>query len=1018
MHGTLIIRHFVAFLGASALLHSGPTRAQEPIRSLGQPSQLTPYVGLSVGAFLEASSRDALSLVQFGIQRDLTNPLAGLFALNLEGYGGLRNNTGVDGGFRAALSSPYFGLAGGVDYNLRDSRFDAIFSLRAPLQRGGPFRTGGALRIDWIPTRGSSVNIGVVIPVGRPYLGRSRPPSDQVRLRKAPWDPVAPVDAPPALGEALANLHENAHWINRLTTPFLDHDGKDHDEAMGNFVDAMKVLQRHLEETSPRFPNGRSSEAEVRAYHDELDRAFSIAISGRNLPMGGSVAFGREVAGAAKTILLDSLIYPYNRLLGRHRKNDTVLGFAVAARQAFSAWLADRDVSAARHSTARYVFEDLVATIEREREYTRDVWQDSRVAWVPLQFALRPEQHDTQAELDAIVERAVGVDFTEGNRIWYIINAQFQWELWRMIREAEDYHVLWIHDYRGRNSAGQPDRVAIFQTVEGYLAAMTDRVRAYDVSGKFPTYMIFLDQHYYEVNKAKIWMDLLANPLEHEVKFPEEFDSLATVVAEAQDELRRAVSESQRLQSESVANGDGWLVRFIKVHVSITNPADHSFWSSTWIPVFGFPDNIMRDHRKLAFYDITEDDPYKGMAIYTGVGIGEHYIGPTWEDRSIMVQGPAVLDLKHAARQLLLNQGMAESDIPPPLRPKPKSVGYETLVRRGADPFWRGRAMQLHNQTGYRPKPINVYKATVYSLMPKGSVLKIPDSLWNSPFFAALLTGCSLRGGRVYVLAPALDNAPSTGFPQMSRAYELFARLIVLQDMLGDEMAAAGGDLKTGLYNTSLDESDIPGRFKAWRDGVERAPFLRELYSSFPPEAFQLAEEVDDLFPNWYLRHPVVADTTLRPKLHMKANLLMSAEGWTRLLARPEWKDFLRVYLQDQARLERDQSSYSDPRPSPGQSELAEQLVRGFEASLTSDEQERVIHYLSVGSQNQDYRGMFMDGEVGVVVAGRRSLIALIDFMFLFGSATWVDDLESLEELLPRHSEFRRRIGRMVKVAL
>ncbi len=61
---------------------------------------------------------------------------------------------------------------------------------------------------------------------------------------------------------------------------------------------------------------------------------------------------------------------------------------------------------------------------------------------------------------------------------------------------------------------------------------------------------------------------------------------------------------------------------------------------------------------------------------------------------------------------------------------------------------------------------------------------------------------------------------------------------------------------------------------------------------------------------------------------------------------------------------------------------------------------------------------MFMDGEVGVVVAGRRSLIALIDFMFLFGSATWVDDLESLEELLPRHSEFRRRIGRMVKVAL
>ena len=42
----------------------------------------------------------------------------------------------------------------------------------------------------------------------------------------------------------------------------------------------------------------------------------------------------------------------------------------------------------------------------------------------------------------------------------------------------------------------------------------------------------------------------------------------------AQEELRRAVAGSKRLQAEARRHGEGWLRRVVKVHVSVTFPAD------------------------------------------------------------------------------------------------------------------------------------------------------------------------------------------------------------------------------------------------------------------------------------------------------------------------------------------------------------------------------------------------------------------------------------------------------------
>ena len=101
-----------------------------------------------------------------------------------------------------------------------------------------------------------------------------------------------------------------------------------------------------------------------------------------------------------------------------------------------------------------------------------------------------------------------------------MINEEFQWEMARSVREAEDYHVLWIHDFRGKNGQGKPDAIAYAHTLN-YLEALTERVQAYDETGKMPQYFILLDQHYFEINKGRLWLRLLHDPLDYELDLPE-----------------------------------------------------------------------------------------------------------------------------------------------------------------------------------------------------------------------------------------------------------------------------------------------------------------------------------------------------------------------------------------------------------------------------------------------------------------------------------------------------------------
>jgi hypothetical protein len=338
-----------------------------------------------------------------------------------------------------------------------------------------------------------------------------------------------------------------------------------------------------------------------------------------------------------------------------------------------------------RAEAALYVFQCLLDVVEDVRAANRKSWGDSRLVWLPLQLALAPEQYDEQQELDTLISHAVSHSITHGNRIWYVHNDRFQLELIKSIARAAEYHVLWVHDFRAINDSGQPDRLSLLVVTQAYLAALRDRVARYDSVGQLPVYMIFLDEHYFEKNKSRLLLRLLEDPLGRELKLPAPFDSLERALTDAQGQLRQAVAGSRLLQAERAQYGDRWLHNLVKVHVSVTNPADPSFRSRDIFPLIGLPDDAMRDHRKAVLYDVSEADPYRGMAMYAGMGVGEHYAGPAWEDRALMLQGPVALTLRDHARALLEAQGIRDGAIPHVLRPRPKPADYDGRVRAEID---------------------------------------------------------------------------------------------------------------------------------------------------------------------------------------------------------------------------------------------------------------------------------------------------------------------------------------------
>lgn len=988
--------------------------------SLGQPRTWKATAGVAAGWLSHTGNAQAVAEARIGVFRDLLNPVIGIAGFHVEAYLGSRA-TELDGGLRARFVSPFARVGIGADYNAKKGRTHLILSAFNSGRRGGLFHDGTALRLDFLPGHDRTLTLGIEKPIARRIpMGRTRPARDHVRLPIGKGPSTMPPRLPVEIDAALATARDAADRIRRLTIPFLDHDGPNRRAAEDATVAQLRNLRETLLARADDGAGARGGEDEVRRFHAAIERAFSVDGYANAATGGEPTALGRTLAAQARTILLAEILLPYNRLLGQRKERDSILGLGLRAAATFQRGLDTSGVASPGVTVAiRSVFAALIDIIEANRRAARNEWRDSRFVWLPLQYALRPEDHDTQLELDALIERATGADFTEGNFVSYIINEQFQYQLSRTISEAEEYHVLWTHDFRGIDGGGKPDEMSFRHVLRSYFAAMTKRVRAYDSTGTFPVYLIFIDQWFYEVNKGRLWLSLLEHPVDGTADLPDGFKAWEDSLAAAQSELRRAIEGSTRLQAQRKQYGDAWLKTLVRVHVNVTNPSDLSFWSWGVARFVSLPDNIMRDHRKFAFYDLTEEDPYRGEAIYTGAGVGEHYANLSWEDRALLVRGPAALGLKHAARELLLNHGVPPDRIPHPLQPRQKAADYATRVSTAVQGSQRPlRALEVHNGSGFADKKINVAKAILYSLMPPGSVIKIPDSLWNDAFWGSALLGASLRGVRVLIIAPSYANAPARAFGSLARSNELLWRLVAASHELQPAIAASGGLLKVGLYASPFAVTDIPAKVDAVRTTLAREEWLRKLFN-FAPAVYA---DLDELATT--LRALSMApddepefEYDPRPSLHLKANFFASREAWT-LMSRPEWIEMTWEFVQQRiAQVQTRTAAVRSFATFPdAMIDVGGGVVQNWYESLDQPTKDRVVFFTMMGSQNQNTRSMVVDGEVAFVVSAWPSVIPYLDFISLAGQCRWLTDPAEVDELLPPQSEFKRGLARRFKL--
>jgi hypothetical protein len=238
------------------------------------------------------------------------------------------------------------------------------------------------------------------------------------------------------LVDVLKLTDKSADWINRFTTPFFDQKRKMNEKRTQFFVQKIVQFKDHIDEVDENFPEGRTFEAEINFYHESLEKAFALAA-------GDDRQLGSRITEQFREILYSEVLIPYNRSFGQVKKPDSILGYAVSAGRHFRDWLnSQSDIPADSRDGAIYVFRTLTNLFEIHRQGSRDHWKDSRLVWLPLHFALRLEDHDTQKELNTILEQMVKQEFKDANRVFYVVNEQFTWELSRMIHSARDYHVL------------------------------------------------------------------------------------------------------------------------------------------------------------------------------------------------------------------------------------------------------------------------------------------------------------------------------------------------------------------------------------------------------------------------------------------------------------------------------------------------------------------------------------------------------------------------------------------------
>lgn len=988
----------------ATLCRADPTETKlipETPVSMGQPPHLRWSWGVLGGYDGERSQRTGRLLL------DLTS--TGRFSAFGIGEQALEATVGATGSdfeatFGLHVKIPLISV--GAEFTLLDEKIVPVLSASFTPRRGGMFHDGEHIRIDYHPTE-REVLVGLTFNWLLNEYRLTRPTKKSTSLPKGnvPKPSLAvDNDTGARLAEGLARVDHAIKWMDRLLTPHFD--------TGGDFDKSAEAYREHVR------MSGHSFAEEDATYHSELTAAFTLA--------SGDEPLGRELAREAESIILEDVVIPFNNLFGWNKKPHDVAGLAEAALHTFEVVLADQpNLQGEDGSPRRVMVVDVMTSVLNSindvSKAARDRWrqshlfwlEDSRLVWLPLNYGLRPDQYDSQEEWDAVMAAVTGERFTAANTIRYLLNNAFHLEVKKLIRDTQFYHVMIVHDFQGRHSDRGTDVIGWDVVTDGYIRAFSDAVDSIDAGTRksLPQFIMFLDENYYSANHSHQIISYLENLYsEDDVELTDK--DVETKVRLAHSQLKEKIAASPTLGALS----DEERRELFKVHVNITNPFD---------PVFQW-DVGMRDHRKLAFRDVFEDRPELGSAILTGQGIGESYVGKSWEDRSVVIRGPALVRLKTGARKLFLSQGFNDDEVPMYLREQPYPDDYTERCARLESGGWCTPMLLAMNMTGYGDKRCTVLKAAMYNLLPRGAVLYSTDSLWVSDFWASMFIAAALRGARLYPIGPSPENAPSSAAPTLYLMREALGMMVSAREFFAEDIDAKGGTLRVGLYSHNIPVNDVSARLGQFLEALDRYPFITEDFDLHPSVLAALREanaslagESKDLRAEPL--SPGTLDTSHRPFVHLKAQFMGSARAFE-IIGREEWVPVLAAYFRIRQMEVRGMESEGitpkllHTRRSDTDLDVLEAFNR-YLMTLPPEERNTVLFMMTIGSQNQDRRGMLLDGEVLLAATGYDCLVALTDFLLMIGSSAWPANTAEFSEVFPEQEgpSFLRRIYKSIQ---
>ena len=958
----------------------------DPPLSLGQPSRHTFQWGIMVGySYQENHTEYKLFIADHTM-------------VGLPQVGGVRFTAeaalqkGRDWvGATAGLFGTLFGIQNGFEFDTHREKLVYRLALNIVARRGGLGNSGDRLRVEWVPAT-KTVQLGVTIRAPWQKWRRNRPLYDHVKMPTVNTYISEPRNYTSAASVKISLVKEAISQMDFLLTPRLIFDVDSHKWSK-KFHRNAQSLRDHISDGTNSFLIQDS------IYHHELREAFTDIAN-------GVTETGRILADFAEKTILKEVVFPFNRLFGQNKKPFNFSSLANRAETAFSDGVAAQfsSFTTEQAKAASFIFVQVVDEIIKTADNARQRWDDEKLVWLPLNLGLQPEQYDSQKELNKIIGALFEQPMVEANQISLLHNDLGYLEFEKLVLQTKYYHVFLIHDISGKYR-GEPDIFTWRLIINGYIEAFINAIEEMETGcrDRLPQFMIFLDQFYYEKNQSRYVLDFLENLLNPgSMKFgDEELEKELTV---AHRRLLKAISESKVLSNLSEKE----LSEKIKVFVNITNVFDPTYTK----------DAVARDHRKIAFRDVFEEEPGIGAALISGMGVGSLYVSACWDDRSVLIRGPALVSIKSAARELFLGQGFDSTEVPYYLQARDYPEGYWEKCTALREMGWTTSLIAVFNQTGFGRKQATILKVALYNLMLPGSVIIIPDSIWSSDYWGSMLAAASLRGCRIFIIAPAKKNAPSDASVTIETVRKTLKALTYLAQLFESEISEAGGMLKVGLYKKETDVGNISAELKELIESCEAGVdlyqtlcFDQETLDSLGKFRKQSSATTDSSVSKL-----AASESECLPKLHFKTHCLIGNDALN-LIQSSEFAAVMSNYCRQRLRQTDDSANPAGVTPRILESLLSnsDSILDSDSVNISNNRLDDLICVYTVGSHNEDRRSMLLDGEALVYVAGEESMIGAIDLIFLLGSVEWISDPCQINEEFPRAGGLLRAIARFIK---